>query len=166
MYAVIKNVIVSRNYELADMLTKIDTLWVQGSITEEERAELIALARQNAEVQQSVNILAKLEELDKRVRANEEAIKKLTETEDTEGETEGDTEGDVEEVVTYPEYEVGKWYYTSDKITFDGQSYVCIAPEGAVCTWSPSEYPAYWEVIVADNDVTEEEITETEETTE
>lgn len=152
MYAVIKNVIESRNYELADMLTKIDTLWVQGSITEDERAELIALARQNAEVQQSIDILAKLEELDKRVRANEEAIKMLAETEDTEGETEGDTE----EVVTYPEYEVGKWYYAGDMITFDGQNYVCIAPEGVVCTWSPSEYPAYWEVIVVDAPLTED----------
>lgn len=143
MYAVVKNVIESRNYELADMLTKIDTLWVQGSITEEERAELIALARQNAQVQQSIDILAKLEELDKRVKANEEAIKKLTDSEDTEGETEGDTE----EVVTYPEYVAGTWYYNGDIVMFEGKAYKCIAPAGAVCTWSPAEYPAYWETV-------------------
>lgn len=151
MYAVIKNVIVSRNYELADMLTKIDTLWVQGSITEEERAELIALARQNAEVQQSIDILAKLEELDKRMRATEELIKELLGNSDNE-----DNEGSTEEVVTYPEYEVGKWYYAGDMIAFDGQNYVCIAPEGVVCTWSPSEYPAYWEFYVEDAPLTED----------
>lgn len=150
MYDVVMNVIKSKNYELSDMLTKIDTLWVQGSITEEERAELIELARQNAEVQQSINILVKLEELDKRVRANEEAIKELLGNSGSE-----DTEGGTEEVVKYPEYEVGKWYYAGDIIAFDGQNYVCIAPDGVVCTWSPAEYPAYWEVYVADAPLTE-----------
>ena len=149
MYSVVKSVIESRNYELSDMLTKIDTLWVQGSITEEERAELIDLARQNAEVQQSIDILAKLEELDMRVKANEEAIKKLTET----GET--PEEGGETEKPTYPEYEVGKWYYRNDIVSFDGQNYKCIAPERVVCTWSPAEYPAYWEVYVADAPLTE-----------
>ena len=141
MYSVVKSVIESKIYELTDMLTKIDTLWVQGSITEEERAELIDLARQNAEVQQSIDIITKLEELDKRVKANEEAIKKLTETEDTEGETEEGTE------VTHDEYVAGKWYYNGDIVMFEGKTYKCIAPAGAVCTWSPSEYPAYWNEV-------------------
>lgn len=146
MYAVVKSVIESRNYELADMLTKINTLWVQGvkngGISDEEKEELTALARQNAEVQQSIDILAKLEELDKRVKANEEAIKMLTETE------EAPEEGEETEKPTYPEYEVGKWYYRGDIVIFEGKTYKCIAPEGVVCTWSPSEYPAYWEVYV------------------
>ena len=149
MYSVVKSVIESRNYELADMLTKIDTLWVQGSITEEERAELIDLARQNAEVQQSIDILAKLEELDKRVRANEEAIKKMTETEAA------PEEGEETEEPAYPEYEAGKWYYSGDIVMFEGKAYKCIAPERVVCTWSPSEYPIYWEVFVEDAPLTE-----------
>ena len=135
MYAVIKNVIVSRNYELADMLTKIDTLWVQGSITEEERAELIDLARQNAEVQQSIDVMLKLEELDKRVKALEDA------------KADNSEEAEEPEEATYPEYVAGKWYYNGDKVTFEGKAYECIAHEGAVCTWSPSEYPAYWQEV-------------------
>lgn len=150
MYEVVRNVIESKNYELKEMLGKIDTLWVQGSITDEQRLELIELARQNAEVQQSIDILAKLEELDKRVRANEEAIKKLTETE--EAPEEG---GEIEEP-TYPEYEAGKWYYRDDIVSFDGQNHKCIAPEGVVCTWSPSEYPPYWEVYVEDPPIEED----------
>lgn len=130
MYSVVKSVIESRNYELADMLTKIDTLWVQGSITEEERAELIDLARQNAEVQQSIDILAKLEELDMRVKALEE------------GKSDVPTEGGEE--VTYDEYVAGKWYYNGDIVMFEGKTYKCNAPAGHVCTWSPSEYPIYW----------------------
>jgi hypothetical protein len=131
MYEVVKSVIESRNYELSDMLTKIDTLWVQGSITEEERAELIDLARQNAEVQQSIDILAKLEELDMRVKALEEGKK-----DDSEG-------GEV----TYPEYVAGTWYRNGDIVMFEGKDYMCIAPAGQICTWSPSEYPVYWKEV-------------------
>jgi hypothetical protein len=133
MYTITKNVIESKNYELSDMLKKLDTLWVQGSITDAEREELIALARQNAEVQQSIDILSKLEELDKRVKTLEDAQTDVPDKEPSEA--------------TYPEYEQGKWYYAGDKVTFDGNVYECIAPDGQVCTWSPSEYPAYWKQV-------------------
>lgn len=149
MKDIIRNVIERRNYELSDMLKKIDTLWVQGSITEEEREELIALARQNAEVQQSIDILAKLEELDKRMRVIENRFN--SDIEDGEGET----EGDAGEVVTYPEYEVGKWYYRGDIVVLEGKEYKCIAPERVVCTWSPADYPAYWEEYTEDAPLTE-----------
>lgn len=135
MYSVVKSVIESRNYELADMLTKIDTLWVQGSITEEQRLSLILEAQNNAKVENSIDILNKLYELDKRVTALEE---KST----TDQPTEDDTENP-----TYPPYEVGKWYYRGDIVSYEGQNYKCIAPEGAVCTWSPIEYPQYWELV-------------------
>ena len=130
MKNIIEKVIESRNYELSDILKKIDTLWVQGSITEEVKKILADKARSNANMQNSMDILAKLEELDKRVKALEEA--------NTSTKTEEKTE------VTYPEYTVGKWYYKGDKVTFEGTVYECTAPEGAVCTWSPTEYPAYW----------------------
>ena len=130
MYEIIKNVIQSGRYELTDILTKIDTLWVQSSLSDDERTELIALAREGAGVSQSVDVLEKLADLDKRVAALERA-----------GAT--DPEPDVE----CPEYVAGKWYYKDDKITHNGQKYVCIAPDGVVCVWSPSEYPAYWQLV-------------------
>lgn len=49
MYIIISNVIKSGNYELNDMLRKIDTIWVQGSLTDEERGELVGLAQSNAD---------------------------------------------------------------------------------------------------------------------
>ena len=119
----------SGNYELSDMLKKLDTLWVQGSITDAEREELMALAREKANTQNSMDVIAKLEELDKRVKALEETEPK----EPTEP--------------TYPEYVAGKWYYAGDVVTFEGSTYTCIAPDGQVCTWSPTEYPAYWEEL-------------------
>ena len=131
MYDVIKNVILSGKYELADMLKKIDTIWIQGDITEEEKTELTELARENANTQNSIDVISKLEELDKRVKALEK--NKPSEDEPTEEE--------------YPEYVAGKWYYKGDKISFNGKHYECIAPDGAVCTWNPDEYPPYWKEI-------------------
>lgn len=160
MYGVIKAVIESKKYELRDMLKKLDTFWVQGSITEEERAELIALAQGNAQTSNSVDMLAKMEEIDRRVKALETALASQNRTEESE-----DGEEPVE--VTYPEYEVGKWYYAGDIVAFEGVNYICIAPTGAVCTWSPSEYPTYWKVYEEPvEEVVEDEAVEPEETTE
>lgn len=140
MYGVIKNVINSKRYDLADILKKLDTLWVQGTITEEQRTELVLLAQNNAKVENSVDLLKMYIELDKRVAALEKANAPV-EDDYVSGEE------DVE-VVTYPEFEVGKWYYAGDKISFNGSNYVCIAPDGAVCVWSPADYPAYWEELI------------------
>lgn len=145
MYDVILSVIKSKNYELTDMLAKINTLWIHGvkngGISDEEKEELIALARQNAEIQQSIDIISKLEELDKRVKALEES---KIEDSNNSGEN-----------ATYPPYEAGKWYYNGNIIEFEGKNYRCIAPEKVVCTWSPSEYPLYWEAYAEDSPLTE-----------
>lgn len=47
MYEIIKQVIMSRNFKLADMQKKIDTLWVQGDLSEEQRTELIDLMKEH-----------------------------------------------------------------------------------------------------------------------
>lgn len=118
------------------MLKKLDVFWIQGNITEAERNELIVFAQSNANIVNGIDVLAKLEELDKRIKALEDAQVKAPED---------DTEEPEE--VTYPEYAVGKWYYGGDKITFEGANYICIAPAGQVCTWNPVEYPPYWELM-------------------
>ena len=128
MYDVIRDVINTQRYVLADMLHKIDTLWAQGDLDDGQRTELIALARDKADMAQEVNVLARLEELEQRVRALETGSTELGEA--------------------YPDYVVGKWYYSGDKITFEGVKYKCIAPDGVVCVWSPKEYPVYWELVI------------------
>ena len=135
MYDVVLNVIKSKNYELKDILTKIDTLWVQGSINEEQRLSLISEAQNNAMVENSIDILSKLYDLDRRVTALENKNK-----------TDEPAEGG-DESPTYPPYTTGAWYYNGDVVSFDGRNYKCIAPEGQVCTWSPTDYPAYWEEV-------------------
>lgn len=54
MYEIVKNVIASGRYELADMMKKIDTLWVQGDISDSQKAELEKLATENAPEQKKV----------------------------------------------------------------------------------------------------------------
>lgn len=81
MYEIVKNVINAKNYELTDMLIKIDTLWVQGSLMEQQRTELISLARQNADpaasyapLQDQIDALAdRLDALTTRVSALEQS---------------------------------------------------------------------------------------------
>lgn len=133
MFNVFKNVIENRNFELKGIIKKIDTLWAQSSITDDERAELISLAQSKANVQQSIDVMQKLEELDKRMKVVEEML------------ANNDNNSDDTKVV-YADYEVGKWYYNGNIVRFEDVLYKCVAPDGVVCVWSPTEYPAYWEV--------------------
>ena len=141
MYAIIKSVINSGNYELTDMLSKIDTMWVQGSITDEQRAELTALARDKATpeatyapLQEQVDALAmRIDALTQRVAALED------------GGATGDTPATPAD--EWPEYVqptgAHDAYKVGDKITYNGQHYIC-KMDG--CVWTPDAYPAGWEV--------------------
>ena len=141
MYAIIKSVINSGNYELTDMLSKIDTMWVQGSITDEQRTELTALARDKATpeatyapLQEQVDALAvRIDALTQRVDVLED------------GGTAGDTPATP--VDEWPEYMqptgAHDAYKIGDKMTYNGQHYIC-KMDG--CVWTPDAYPAGWEV--------------------
>ncbi len=124
MYGIMKQVLGRGEYSLAEMLRKIDTLWVQGSLSDAQREELLETARAGAKPAGSVEVMAKLEELEQRVRALEAA---------------GGTSGEAEP------YTAGTWYYAGDRCVFEEATYTCIAPDGVACVWSPAEYPAYWQ---------------------
>ena len=66
MYEIIKNVILSGTYELTSMLKKIDTVWIQGGISDEQRTELIEMTQAHANpdnshapLQEQINALFK-----------------------------------------------------------------------------------------------------------
>ena len=129
----IESTILSGDYELDKILSSIDLYHIEGSLTDEERRELIDLARENAKSQYKeediTTIILQLHDLDERVKKLEQ----------------GGSEPAPKE---YPEYVAGKWYYNGDGVTFEGKKYDCIAPEGVVCVWSPAEYPTYWQEVV------------------
>lgn len=140
MYIIISNVIKSENYELNDMLRKIDTIWVQGSLTDEERGELVELAQSNADparsyapLQEQINqAFDQIKALDTRIKALEAGGSEPTDPE--------------------PEDEWPEWvqptgahnaYSNGGKITYNGKHYISTM-DGNV--WSPDAYPAGWEV--------------------
>lgn len=81
MYGVFKDVIESKIYSLEDMINKIDTKWIQGILTEEQRKELIALAQKNADPENSNAPLQKqIEAISKKYLALEETVTTLSAT--------------------------------------------------------------------------------------
>lgn len=137
MYEVTKNVILSGSYELNDILAKIDTLWLQGSLTDAQRMDLIEMARAKADPSNSFAPLqAQIDALAERVAVLESKAEPA------------DPDAPTEE---YPEYVqptgAHDAYHAGDKVTFNGKHYECIAPEGVAVVWSPKVYPAYWEEV-------------------
>ena len=157
MYDISKSVIDSGRFELTDMLKKIDTIWIQGDISDEEKEELVALAQEKANpensfapLQNQIDLLAvRLASLESTVKNNGLEIQAI---QDKMAEEEMPVpEPEPEEPEEYPEYVQPTGghdaYYKDDKITFEGKKYICIAPEGTPCVWSPKDYPTYWEEI-------------------
>ena len=123
----IESTILSGDYELDKILSSIDLYHIEGSLTDEERRELIDLARENAKIQYNEEDISQL--LD-RVRALEERVTKLEET---------------EVVEKYPEYEDDRWYFSGEGVTFDGTKNICIAKK---TKFSPAEKPKDWQEVV------------------
>lgn len=139
MYSVIKDVITKGNYELVDILNKINKLWVENALTEEERDELVNLARTNAvpdnsyaeNTQQIANLWEYYQQLDARLSLLE---------------SQGTTDPKPEE--EWPEYiqPLGAHdaYNAGDKIIFNSKKYIC-KMDG--CVWDPLAYPGAWELF-------------------
>ena len=139
MYEIIKNVIDSGDYELKDILYKINKMWIESAITEEQKTELDNLARENANAE---NSYASLQVQVNNIYTELDTIKSRLNT------LEG-TEEPTEPVEEYPEYKqlqgAHDAYNTGDKITYNDKKYVC-KMDG--CVWNPDTYPAGWEEVV------------------
>lgn len=64
---IIKTYIASGSYVLDALEERIDTLWVEGKLTDDQRAELKRLAAEGARDEIQVDVLAKLSDLEQRV---------------------------------------------------------------------------------------------------
>ena len=151
MFDIIKSVIKNKNFELKDILYKINKMWIESAITEEQKTELDSLARENAVAENSYAPLQEqINNANTRMDELEARIVKLENSESS-GETGEDTEpeepiGPIEE---YPEFVqptgAHDCYNTGDKITYNGKKYIC-KMDG--CVWAPDVYPAGWEEVV------------------
>lgn len=120
----VQKVIDSGAYELSDVLRKVDVLWAEGKLSDDDRAELAESAREKSTPQVDgstvVDILVRVQGLEDRVSALEGA-----------------------EVDEYPEWEDGRVYREGDKMTWtDGERYVCAVPGETVAT--PEMWPDAW----------------------
>lgn len=139
MKTIIESVIQSRNYDLKDILKKIETVWIKGDISDTEKDELIKSAQDNAKPensyaplqQQIEQAFRELEKLDVRITALE---------------TGDETEPPMTE--EFPEFiqpsGAHDAYKINDKVTFNGKKYICTT-DG--CVWSPSDYPSAWQRV-------------------
>lgn len=150
MYDVIKNVILNENFDLSWIILNIKKNCTRGDITDNQEEELIALAQEHANPQNSYAPLQKqievtflqidslsktINKLDERIRAIESGNPQEPQEPETEDE--------------YPEYVqptgAHDAYNKGDKITFEGEKYVC---KMNGCVWSPKDYPRGWEKVV------------------
>lgn len=131
MYETIKSVIESGRYELSDMLKKIDTIWLQGDITEEQKTELVKLSQEKANPENSYAPLQ--EQIDNLFQITGTLQADVKTLSDKVAKLEG---GEIEPEppsTEYPEYKQPSGshdaYYKGDKVTFKGKKYICTAPE-------------------------------------
>lgn len=121
------SVIKRGGYSLPDMLKRIDQYHVDGKLSDADRDELYDQARAGADPTGNLDLLRKMLELEDRVRKLEQAQAQQPEPDQAPD-----------------DYVAGKWYKAGDRVSFEGATYTCTAPDSAVCVWSPAEYPDYW----------------------
>lgn len=146
MYEIIKNVINSKDYELKDILYKINKMYIESAITEEQKTELNNLARENANAENSyATIQEQINNIYTIIDEIQADIKELK------GEEEP-----IEPIEEYPEFiqptGAHDAYNKGRKTTYKGEKYMCLI-DG--CVWAPDVYPQGWEKVV--EEVTEEE---------
>ena len=66
-YEILKSAIGFGGYELSEMESKIDRLWVEGHLTTEQRDELRTLAAEKARDADQIDFVARLADLEQRV---------------------------------------------------------------------------------------------------
>ena len=130
MINAIKNVIQNKDYKLEELLYKINKMYIESRITEQEKEELDSLARTNAKAESNYDIQKQIDEL----RARVEVLEGNTQEETTE---------------EYQEFKqptgAHNTYNIGDKIIFNDKKYICKLDN---CVWSPDTYPQAWEEIV------------------
>ena len=154
MFEIFKNVIKNGEFDLRDMLYKIEEKYIENRLTKEEKLQLEEMARASAkavnsyeDIQKRIDeVSEKLDLLEETVNANAKGMSALKDTIEKMGGS--ITEPTPEPVEEYPEYVqptgAHDAYKIGDKITFEGDKYECLMDN---CVWSPIEYPNAWKKV-------------------
>lgn len=142
MFATFQTIINAGGYDLADLTERIKTLYAMGEITEDEMKQLIESAQANADQDAMLpDVSERVGALETRIAAVEERVGKL--------EAGGVEPGEPEEPVNeWPEWvrptSKDTQYRKGDKVTFNGQHYVCVKNN---VSSSPDEDSKSWRLV-------------------
>lgn len=140
IYETLRVRIQNKDFTLNEILGTIDMFYASGKLTLEQHTELTSMARENADPIVESGINEKLLELASQIHDLEQRVSSLEA---------GSAGNDSTEEPEIKPFEEGHWYYNGDKILWNGEAYICVAPEGQVCVWSPDAHPAYWQKLLA-----------------
>lgn len=136
-------------YDLAAMLSRIDTAWANGEVSDEARSGLSEAARDRARPEDSLPGLP--ERLARAERAIAEAEGRLAALEAAlaQGGGEGQEDaGDAPEPSAPPEFRAPTGsqdcYMPGDRASWGGRVWECLV---AGTTWDPGTYPAAWREV-------------------
>ena len=167
MFDFIKNIIEKGNFELKDIIYKINKMYVENHLTEEQKEELEGLARERANPRNSYAEMDKqLEDIWVALTANRTEVESLKDELKSirkefailNATLKGEELPEEEEVipeepeeVIYPEWTQPNGahdaYHTGDRVMFNGKL-VESTIDGNV--WSPEVYPQGWKEVSED----------------
>lgn len=142
MFETVQTIINGGGYDLADLTQRIKTLYALGELSEEEMTQLLDSAAANANQDAMLpDVSERVGALETRIAAVEERVGKL----EAGGVESGEPEQPVDE---WPEWvrptSKDTQYHKGDKVTFDGQHYMCVKNN---VSSSPDEDPKSWQLV-------------------
>ena len=139
MREIFERVIRAGGYDLVEMLGRIDEYHVTGRLTDEDREALVALARSVAAPQ--LDLAAEVQRL---WEANRALTARVTALEGSAADGGDEGSGDAAPAWVQPTG-AHDAYFAGARVAYKGRIWVCVAPEGMACVWSPDVMPDYWE---------------------
>lgn len=142
MFETFQTIINAGGYDLADLTQRIKTLYALGELSEEEMEQLLDSAAANATQDAMLpDVVERVGALETRMAAVEERVGKL----EAGGVEPGEPEESADE---WPEWvrptSKDTQYHKGDKVTFNGQHYVC---EKNNVSSSPDEDKKSWQLV-------------------
>ena len=132
-------IINSDNFDLTELTSRINFYHIKGDLTDEDRQELLEMARGKAQDTVTIDTRNEILEVWTRISALENRVTAL---ENSQGGG-GDEPTPADE---WPEFvqPTGAFnaYQIGDKVTYQGKHYTCLI---ANCLWAPDIYPLGWQ---------------------
>lgn len=147
MYEIIKNIIENGAFRVSDLTNKIDTLWAESKLSDDERSQLVQMMTDHLNPATEAPELKEMyERLEARVTTLEADVQALKGGEESGGEEEPGT-------VTVPAWEpwdgISNKYQYGAVVTHNGKYYLDVL-QGMQNTWEPESAGVderYWKEI-------------------